>query len=62
MLTAWAIAARLIPVIREFTKALKKKSDGGKKITPKERDRILGVLMGGIGQELEEIIDEHNQR
>jgi len=62
MITAWAIAARLVPVIKELVKALKKNSDGGKHITPAERDAILGAVMGGIGERLEEIIDEVNSK
>lgn len=62
MLTAWQIAARLIPVIREFAKATKKNSDGGKRITPQEKAKIIGAALGGIGEELEAVIDEVNGR
>lgn len=60
-ISAWQIATKLIPAIRAFTKALKKNSDGGKKITPAERDEILGALMGKLGGEFEDIIDRHNE-
>ena len=60
--TAWQIATKLIPAIRAFAIALKKSSEGGKKVTPRERDQILGALMGKLGGEFEDIIDRHNEK
>jgi hypothetical protein len=49
----WILVARLLPVLRELVRATRKTSDGGRRITPAERDQILAVALGSIRSELE---------
>jgi hypothetical protein len=49
ILTAAIVWRKLFPVIREIFKATRKKSAGGKKITPRERRQIIEAALPKIG-------------
>ena len=47
-MNAIAILWTLFPAVKEFRKALRPKSEGGRRITPAERERILLALVGRV--------------
>lgn len=50
---------RLLPAITKLVKATKKNSDGGRKITPDERDEILGALFGTVEEVIGDFVEKH---
>lgn len=58
IVTIAVLIGRIYPILRKLIKATKKKSRGGKRITPEERDEIIAVALGGFAGVLEEIIPE----
>jgi hypothetical protein len=55
---ALKVAGRLIAAVRTTAKALRKDSPGGKKITKRERQKILHDLAPVLEEVVDEIIDE----
>lgn len=47
------VLGRLWPIVREFVVSLDRDSDGGKRITPNERDRIIDVTLNQAREELD---------
>ena len=50
---------RLLPAITKVVKATRKGSDGGKRITPDERDEILGALFGEVEEVIGDFVEKH---
>ena len=50
---------RLLPAITRVVKATRKGSDGGKRITPAERDEILGALFGEVEEVIGDFVEKH---
>jgi len=45
------ILGKFLPAIRLFAAALNRESDGGKKITPAERDEVIAALIAVVDTE-----------
>jgi len=56
IITIAALIGRIYPILRAVIKATKRKSRGGKAITPEERVEIIAVALGGFADVLEEVI------
>ena len=50
---------RLLPAITKLVKSTKRSSDGGKRITPDERDEILGALFGEVEEVIGDFVEKH---
>jgi tRNA G37 N-methylase Trm5 len=56
ILVVWSIVSKIVPIVEDVVEALSKDSDGGKKITPRERRRIIMNALPKIGQVLDEAL------
>ena len=54
----WILIGRLLPILREVIRATRADSDGGRRVTPAERRRILDAALGEIGAALEGGLDD----
>jgi tRNA G37 N-methylase Trm5 len=56
ILVVWSIVSKIVPIVEDVVEALSKDSDGGKKVTPRERRRIIMNALPKIGQVLDEAL------
>ena len=57
MIPALLILRKLLPVVKEVFTATRKKSDGGKRITPEERQQIIAAALPKMAAILDRELD-----